>query len=543
MAYRGMVTSPNALASQSGIHILRQGGTAIESAVAIAASLAVVYPHMCSLGGDAFWLIANAKEKSLIALNASGRAGLRATRDFYRKNNCARIPYKGYRAAITVPGMVSGLEAALRYNREHLGETLPLASLFADAIDYAANGLPQSTSFVRAMHTALTRNAHDPKTYPLYQELTDIFLPNGKESALGDPLIQSDLADVLRTLVREGLNSFYTGSVAQAILSAMQKNGGLLTEEDFARNKATWDTPISVAYREYQAFNTPPNSQGMASLAILNCLNNFDVARLGEGTADYYHLLVEATKEAFRDRDRYLTDPDFSDIPVAQLLSEEHGRSQAARIAMDRAAPWDAPLDPMGDTVWFGVVDSFGNAVSCIQSIYHDFGAGIVPKGTGIILQNRGTFFSLDPAHPNRLEPGKRTFHTLNPAMLYKDGAPYLIYGTMGGEGQPQTQAAIVTRLVDFGLSPSEAIYAPRWLFGSAFGAPSANLTLESRIDEACQKDLASRGHSIRLTEPFSEIMGHAGAIRIEKRSACTRGGFLLQGASDVRSDGAALGY
>ncbi|MFM0327877.1 gamma-glutamyltransferase family protein, partial [Caballeronia glebae] len=265
-------------------------------------------------------------------------------------------------------------------------------------------------------------------------------------------------------------------------------------------------------YRDTVAYNLPPNTQGMASLEILNILDNVDMSKIPEGSPDYYHVMVEATKEAFVDRDKYLSDPDFVKIPLDFLLSPQHGKEQAARIEMNAAARDLKPLDPKGDTAWFGVVDKDGNAVSIIQSIYHDFGSGIVPSGTGVLLQNRGSFFSLDPQHVNHLEPGKRTFHTLNPAMLLKNGKPYLVYGSMGGEGQPQTQAAIVTRIVDYGMTPQEAINAPRWLYGRTWGASSNDIKSEGRIPAEITAELRKRGHSVKVVEDYTDIMGHAGA-------------------------------
>jgi gamma-glutamyltranspeptidase/glutathione hydrolase len=295
--------------------------------------------------------------------------------------------------------------------------------------------------------------------------------------------------------------------------------------------------PLHVPYRDTVAYNLPPNTQGMASLEILNILNNFDMSKIPEGSADYYHVIVEATKEAFVDRDKYLSDPDFVKIPLDFLLSSKHGKDQAARIRMDAAAHELKPLDPKGDTVWFGVVDKDGNAVSIIQSIYHDFGSGIVPAGTGVLLQNRGSFFSLDPQSVNHLEPGKRTFHTLNPAMLLKGGKPYLVYGTMGGEGQPQTQAAIVTRVVDYGMTPQEAINAPRWLHGRTWGASSNDTKFEGRIPADVTDELKRRGHPVKVVENYTDTMGHAGAILIDPATK------VRYGATDPRGDGVAAGY
>lgn len=274
----------------------------------------------------------------------------------------------------------------------------------------------------------------------------------------------------LDTIATKGAKEFYQGSIAKQIVADLQANDGMLSLKDFKDHHADWVKPIHVNYRDNVAYNFPPNTQGMAYLEILNVLNNFDLRSMGEGTADFYHTIIEATKQAFADRDKYLTDPDFSPIPLDYLLSAEHGKAQADRIDLKKAATKVEPLDPKGDTIWLGVVDKDGNAVSLIQSIYHDFGSGIVPKETGVILQNRGSFFSLDKYHVNYLEPHKRTFHTLNPAMMLKNGKPYLVYGTMGGEGLPQTQAAIATRVVDFGMTPQQAIDAPRWLYGCTWG-------------------------------------------------------------------------
>ena len=298
-----------------------------------------------------------------------------------------------------------------------------------------------------------------------------------------------------------------------------------------------WVDPISVDYRGYTAYNLPPNTQGMASLAILNILQNFDVASIKEGSTEYYHLLIEAIKYAFADRDAYLTDPAFSDIPLDELLGKAHGEEIAGRIKESLYANALKPLDPKGDTVWFGVVDAEGNAVSCIQSIYHEFGSGIIPEGTGVILQNRGSFFSLDSSHVNALAPGKRTFHTLNPAMLVKDERPVLVYGTMGGEGQPQTQAALVTRIVDYGMSVQAAIEAPRWLYGRTWGASSNTLKLEGRIPENIRLALAEKGHDIEVLAGFTDVMGHAGAIWIDPDTDVKFGG------ADPRGDGVAIGY
>ena len=538
LSTRGIVTSPNYLASQAGLEILRKGGTAVDAAIATASTLAVVYPQMCTLGGDNFWLIYNAKTGELKALNASGRSGEKATIDFYKSKGVSKIPSRGYLAANTVPGVVSGWGAAYEYSKGNMKSSLRWKDLLASAIDYADKGFPVSTSL--AFWSKINTNPADSEFRNLqrFDAFRKTYLhADGSPYTVGQVMRLPELAGTLRQLADKGSKEFYTGDIAKRIVADLQTNGGLLTLSDFAAHKADWVKPIYADYRGYKAANFPPNTQGMASLEILNVLNNFDIKAMGEGTADYYHAIIEATKEAFADRDKYLSDPDFVKIPLDYLLSAQHGKEQAARIRMDKAAEKVTPLDPKGDTIWLGVVDSEGNAVSLIQSIYHDFGSGIVAGGTGVLLQNRGSFFSLDPNHVNHLEPRKRTFHTLNPAMLLKNGKPFLVYGTMGGEGQPQTQAAIVTRVVDFGMTPQEAISAPRWLYGRTWGAASNDLKLEGRIPKNVVDELQRRGHPVRSVEDYTDTMGHAGAILVDQASG------VLQGATDPRGDGLAAAY
>ncbi|WP_267342367.1 gamma-glutamyltransferase [Gilliamella sp. B3023] len=533
-----MVTSPNYLATQAGIDILRKGGNAVDAAIAVASTLAVVYPQMNTIGGDNFWLVYNAKTKELKGLNASGRSGSLATIDYYKNQGFHKIPSRGYLAANTVPGVVSGWDEAYQYASKNMKNALPWRTLFASAIDYAEHGFSVSPSL--NYWTTINIDPKDKEFRELqrFSEFKKVFLKNdGQAYQIGEILKQPDLANTLKTIANKGAKEFYQGDIAKNIVNDLQSHGGVLTLDDFAKHRATWVAPIHVNYREYTAYNLPPNTQGMASLEILNILNNFDIKSLGEGSVDYYHLIIEATKQAFADRDKYLTDPDFNQIPLALLLSTQHGQQQAKQIDMQKARVEIKPLDPKGDTVWFGVVDAEGNAVSIIQSIYHDFGSGIVAKDTGILLQNRGSFFSLDPNHINRLEPNKRTFHTLNPAMLLKDNKPYLVYGTMGGEGQPQTQAAIVTRIVDFDMTPQDAINAPRWLHGRTWGASSNNLKVEGRIPNDVTHSLKLRGHDVQVIDDYTDTMGHAGAILVDANH------HLLMGATDPRGDGLAAGY
>lgn len=536
MTTRGMVTSPHYLATQAGVDTLRKGGTALDAAIAVAAVLAVVYPQMCGIGGDNFWLAHEAATGTLHGINASGRSGEKATREFFTQKGLSAIPLRGPLAACTVPGVVSGWDAAHTLSRLW-GSPLSLADLLQEAIALAAEGFAVTPSLAYWLHEDCKT---DPQGYRQLQNqpgFASTFLPTGKPAHVGQRLRLPELAATLSLIAHEGPRSFYEGELAERMTRWLADNSGLLTARDFAEHDAETVTPLSVRYRGLEACNLPPNTQGVASLSILNILEHMDVASLAEGSAEHIHAVVEATKLAFAERDAYVTDPDFAQIPLDCMLSPAHGRELAQHIHMARALEPANLLEPKGDTCWFGVVDAQGNAVSAIQSIFHDFGAGIVAGDTGVLLQNRGSFFSLDPSHVNTLEPLKRTMHTLNPPMLRKNGKPWLVYGTMGGEGQPQTQAALVTRMVDFGLSPHDAVAAPRWLYGRSWGVPVNNLRIEGRFAPKVATTLQHMGHDVEVLNGFSDLMGHAGAI------LCDHNTGLLFGATDPRSDGLAAGY
>ena len=535
---QGMITTPNYLATQAGMKVLREGGNAIDAAVAALSVLTVVYPQMTTLGSDGFWLIYNAKTKEVRAINASGRSGQNANIDFYKSKGYSEIPPRGYLSANTVPGALSGWDAAYRYGNTALGNKMPWSSLLQSAIDYAQNGFVVSPSLSRWMKIDTATDDQKYRDLQRFPEFRHTFLKaDGSAYEAGEILKQPDLARTLKTIATDGADAFYKGDIAKQITQDLQQHGGVLTYNDFATHTADWVTPIHVEYRGRTVYNLPPNTQGMASLEILNILNNFDMQKEGEGTANYYQLMIEATKQAFADRDKYLTDPKFSKIPLDYLLSKKHGEDQAHRIDMDKAAVSVKPMDPKGDTVWVGVVDKDGNAVSINQSIYYDFGSAIVPGGTGVLLQNRGSFFSLNPNNVNHLEPHKRTFHTLNPAMMLNNGNLEMVYGTMGGEGQPQTQAAIATRVIDFGMSPQDAIDGPRWLYGRTWGAASNNVQIEGRVPAAVVDELVKRGQPMKVVENYTDTMGHAGAIWIDQKTG------VRYGATDPRSDGLATGY
>lgn len=537
MATRGMVTTPHYLATQAGLQILQDGGNAIEAAIAVASTISVVYPHMNTIGGDNFWLIYNSKTNDIKGINASGRSGENATIDFYKSKGYEKIPSRGPLAANTVPGAISGWKKAFEYSVEKLNGRKSWKSLLNQSIYYAKEGFPVTPS--QSYWTKVNLNEKDTEFRALqrYEQFTKIFLKNGKPFEPGDIIVQKDLANTLQCISQNGADYFYNSELTEKIVEDLQKHGGILTLNDFKNHSSEFVDPISVPYRGYTAYNLPPNTQGMASLSILNILNQIDLSKVQEGSATYYHILVEAIKRAFSDRDKHLTDPQFHEIPLNELLSKERGEKFANEILENHKAKDLQPMDVKGDTVWFGIVDEEGNAVSCIQSIYHEFGSGFIPEGTGILLQNRGSYFSLDENHVNSLQPNKRTFHTLNPAMLMKDEKPVLVYGTMGGEGQPQTQAALVTRIVDYNMSPQAAIEAPRWLYGRTWGASTNTLKIENRIDESIRKKLQQCGHEIEVLDDFTDIMGHAGAIFIDHKTNVKYGG------ADPRGDGVALGY
>ena len=540
LAMNGMVTSPHYLASQAGLRVLREGGNAVEAAIATAATVAVAYPQANGIGGDNFWLIAEPGRDKPHALNASGRSGSKATVDYYKSQGCSAIPARGYLAANTVPGAVSGWDAAFKFSRDLLGGKQAWKELLADAIAYAKDGIPVSShQDVRGL-IDFDETDHGFGNLQRFPETKKTFChPNGRPFRAGDVMRQTDLGATLDAIAQEGAGTFYQGEIGKKIADDVEQNGGVLTRDDFASHRADWVEPISVPYRDYNAYNLPPNTQGMAALGILNILNNFDLGGIEDGSAAFFHLMAEAVKAAFADRDEWLTDPDFIDIPLDRLLSRERGAEQAADIKQNGKAAFSASVIRGGDTVWIGVVDKMGRAVSLIQSICDGFGSGIVAKGTGVLLQNRGKYFSFDGNAANRLEPRKRCFHTLIAGMLFKNGLPELVYGTMGGEGQPQTQAALVARIIDYGMSPQQAIEAPRWLQGRMLdlSQTGTQLHLEGRVRDEVVSALKRLGHRISLTTKFSDLMGHAGAIKIDRSTG------VFHGGADPRGDGAAVGY
>lgn len=523
-ATRGLVVAPHHLAAQTGLAVLREGGNAIEAMVAAAGTIAVVYPHMNSIGGDNFWLIAEPGWEPMGIL-ACGGAGQKATADFYRDRGCESIPSRGPLAANTVAGVISGWHAALQVSTRW-GGRLPLPRILADAIHYARAGAPVTGSQNRFTEAKLS----ELKDVPGF---ADHFLMAGEPPAIGSLFQQRKLADTLERLAASGLDDFYRGEIGAAIGAELARIGSPVTVSDLRGHRAIEAAPLRVSLCCGTAYNLPPPTQGLASLIILGVFDRLGCTE-GESFA-HLHGLVESTKLAFLVRDHIVTDPAYLKEDPTSFLTESTLAEMASRIRPDRAAPWPAPAQG-GDTVWLGVIDAAGRAVSMIQSIYWEFGSGVVLGGTGVLWQNRGVSFSLEDSALNVLRHGRKPFHTLNPALaVFKDGR-VMVYGTMGGEGQPQTQAAVFSRYALFGQELQAAVTAPRWLLGRTWGASSTNLKLESRFDPGLIQSLRKAGHDVEVVGPFSDVMGHAGGIARHSSG-------VLEGAADPRGDGTVAAF
>ncbi|MCB1957771.1 MAG: gamma-glutamyltransferase family protein [Rhodocyclaceae bacterium] len=517
-AFGGMQVAPHHLAAQAGRDILREGGNAVEAMVAAAATIAVVYPHMNAIGGDGFWLIREPGADP-VAIAACGPAARLASRDLYAGRTA--IPERGPLAALTVAGTVDGWRTALDIAGTW-GRPLPLPRLLAEAIRHARDGFAVTTGqrgLVRGKFEALAQ----------LPGFADTYLDGSRVLEVGERLRLPQLADTLEALGQRGLRDFYEGRLAERIGDELERIGSPLRREDLADYRAAVVTPLELQMRGARVFNLPPPTQGLATLMILGQFERLDV-----GAADgfeHVHGLVEATKHAFRARDRVVTDPRRLPADPQALLDPGHLAALARQIDPLQAQPWPDPPS-QGDTIWMGAIDREGRAVSFIQSVYWEFGSGVVLRDTGIGWQNRGIAFSLDPAALNTLEPGRLPFHTLNPSMALFDDGRVMPFGTMGGEGQPQTQAAVFSRYALFGQPLQQAVTAPRWLLGRTWGDSSTSLKLEARVDPALAQALRAAGHRVEvLGDPFSNTMGHAGAL-VRHRDG------LIEGAADPRSDG-----
>ncbi|SDI60340.1 gamma-glutamyltranspeptidase / glutathione hydrolase [Pseudomonas flavescens] len=517
----GLFVAPHHLAAQAGRDVLKAGGTAVEAMVAAAATIAVVYPHMNAIGGDGFWLIHEPGKRPL-AIDACGSSAALADRDFYAGH--AQIPSRGPLAALTVAGTVGGWAEALAQTA-HWGPGMALPDLLSDAIGHARRGIVVSRSQAQLTQGKLA----ELKDVPGFAE---VYLNHGQAPKEGDLLRQPALAETLQRLADAGLDDFYRGELATRMAADLERLGSPLRLADLQGYRARAVEPLSVRLNDATLYNMPPPTQGLASLLILGIFEKLAVEQ-AEGF-EHVHGLVEATKQAFLIRDRVVTDPGRVPQEPQGLLDDANLQRLAAAIDPQQALPWPQPAAP-GDTIWMGCIDDQGRAVSFIQSVYWEFGSGVVLPSTGVAWQNRGISFSLDPTALQSLEPGRKPFHTLNPALALFDDGRTLSYGTMGGEGQPQTQAAILSRY-RLGSDLQAAVSAPRWLLGRTWGDVSTTLKLESRFPGELVERLRQAGHVVDvLDEAFSDTMGHAGALLRHPDG-------ILEGAADPRSDGSVCG-
>ena len=522
MARHGMVASSQPLAVEAGLGMLKKGGNAIDAAIATALTLGVVEPVSTGIGGDAFLLYQAAADGRIYGVNGSGRCPHGLTLEALQRRGIKGIPHFGL-ASVTVPGAV---DAFVEVQRRH--GKLTFAEVLEPAISYASEGFPVSEIIAHQWQGSEPLLSQFPSSARTY-------LPDGKAPQAGEVHRQPNLARTLKLLAAEGRDAFYQGEIARQIVQFSQENDGFFTLEDFRNHTTEWVEPIGIDYRGHTILELPPNGQGITALIALNILEGFDLGGMEYGSAPYYHLLIEATKQAFADCNRYVADPAFADLPIAGLLSKAYAQARRQEIAHDRAGGYQAgcPL-PFGNTVYVSCVDREGNVVSLIHSIFAAFGAGVVAGDTGICLQNRGAGFVDDPQHPNALAPGKRPLHTIIPAMILKDNRPWVCFGVMGGDVQPQGHTQVAINLIDFRMNVQEAIEAPRYrIMGGRLVA------LERTILQEVRHALEAMGHELL---PYGAIppgtpYGGGQAILIDHEHG------VLQGGSDDRKDGCAIGY
>jgi gamma-glutamyltranspeptidase len=516
-----MVTAPHALAAQAGARVLGDGGSAADAAVAVGATLSVVYPHMTGIGGDFFALYYDARSGEVSAYNGSGRAAALATKEFYASRGLAAIPERGGPAALTVPGAVDAWFALL----ERFG-SMDVSRLLAPAIAFARDGAPVARSLARAIAEERAVLDADRGARAAY----------GSGRGDGAVLTQPALARTLENIATRGRAWFYGGGGADAFDAYCRSIDSPLRASDFAAHRGEWTTPIKTTFRGVESLTTPPNSQGLALLLAQGAYEEFTgESRPADLSAEFVHAAVEATRLAYADRDRYVCDPAYTAAPLDRLLSREHARALASGIDPNRAGSSERIPADRGGTTYFACVDAHGNAASVIQSVYQHFGAAVVVPELGVAIHNRGCWFTLDDGMPRSLAPGRRPFHTLIANMLLRDGKPWIVYGSMGGDGQPQTGLSLSIRMAERGMDPQAAVDAPRWRW-IGDGADGPQVFVEKRVGAACVAGLRARGHDVVVCDDYEESMGHAGAIVIDRE----RG--ILAGGSDPRSDGLALG-
>ncbi len=522
MARHGVVCAPHYLASQAGTRIMMAGGNAVDAAIAANAVLNVVYPFVCGTGGDLFSLLYDAKSDNLYGLNASGRAPAAATPEWFKAQGHTKIPQRGI-LSVSIPGAVDGWQMLSdRFGR------LGLARVLEPAIEYAEEGFGVGHILSATIKRLLTAGI-------VHSSWIDVYAPGGVAPEPGSLLKVPALGRSLRLIAEKGRDVFYNGEIAQALADFSGQLGGLITREDLAEHQGEWVEPLSIDYRGYRIYELPPNTHGLTALQMLKLVEPFDFSADPQDPANI-HLLVEAKKLAFADRDKHLTDLLHMKLDPQTLLDDAYLARQRRLIDPRKAQMSVVPGSTNGDTIYLCAADGEGNAVSLIQSNYMGIGSGLVVPGYGIELQNRGCYFSLDPDHANVIAPRKRTLHTLIPSLATRNDRPEIVFGSMGGDGQPQIHQQVYTNLINYGLNIQQAIDAPRWIHGKAPAEDRELLHLEDRFPLSTRQGLTALGHNVELAGNFNSMMGYAQGIVITPDG-------LLMGGSDPRADSAAIGW
>jgi gamma-glutamyltranspeptidase/glutathione hydrolase len=516
LATNGMVATSQPLASTAALRVLQDGGSAVDGAIAAAAVLNVVEPMSTGIGGDMFALVFMQQDRKPVGLNGGGWAGAKATTEFFRSRNLDDVPGGGMHS-VTVPGAVAGwFKLHQKYGK------LPMTRILAPAIEYAEKGFPVSDIIASQWRRAEEKLRHSPDA------VRDLLI-DGRAPRHGELFKMPELARSLKMIAEQGRDAFYKGEIAGKIVAFSDKNDGMLTLADFGEFDAQWVEPVSTKYRDLDVYELGPQTQGITALEMLNIIEAYDLKSLGHNSTEYFHLLIEAKKLAFADRDAYIADPDKSRVPVAQLISKEYAAGRRKLIDPNHAMPVPGPgLPENGDTVYLTVVDKDRNAVSFINSLFEAFGSGLVAGDTGIALHNRGALFRLESGHPNVIAPRKRPFHTLIPGMVLKDGRPFFSFGVMGGDNQPQGHVQVLANLIDFGMDVQHAGESPR------FRHSGSEVLLESAVDANVREGLARKGHNVA---GGIDAWGGYQGILIDPRSG------VLMGGSDPRKDGLAIGW
>jgi gamma-glutamyltranspeptidase / glutathione hydrolase len=528
LSQNGMACTSQPLATQAALDILKQGGNAVDAAIAANAVNTVVEPMSCGIGGDLFAIVWIEKENKLYGLNASGRSPKNLTLQTLKEMGLENIPVRGP-LPVSVPGCVDGwFELHAKFGK------LPMKNILAPAIHYAENGFPV-TEVIASYWKGSENSLKDSPGF------ANVFLPSGSAPKKGEIFKNPALANTLKLIAEKGRDVFYNGEIADEIERFMREQKGFLTKFDLANHKSEWVEPVSTNYRGYDVWELPPNGQGISALQMLNILEGYDLHSMGFGSTEYLHLLIEAKKLAYEDRAKFYADPDFNEIPVEKLISKEYADKRRKLIDKKNAANrFDAGNLEDGDTIYLTVADRDGNMISLIQSLYWGFGSGLVPTKLGFPLQNRGELFTLEEGHYNQYEPGKRPFHTIIPAFVTKIGKPFLSFGVMGGSMQPQGHVQILINMIDFGMNLQEAGDAPRIRHGGSSQPTGLKMTdggyvnVENGFPAETIRELIKMGHSIRKADGG---FGGYQAIMINHKNK------VYHGASEYRKDGQAAGY